>query len=255
MMVQRRRPRVPAAYSPWKDEALMHLEPQLPLLHSRAGAWRRVAPTALAVVPVSMLFGVLAARADWSLLEVALVGLLGFTGSGQFAALPLAQSGAGFFTLLLVTASINSRYLPIALTCSARLPRAWLPKAAAAHMLGDEAYATERQADSPATVLMIRATIFLAWALAGVLGALLGQWLPAQWIGAEVNLGYPASVVLMYLSLSQLRSRLTPARRRWLARVGGCVLLSLVLIELLGTLYFWIPSVLLSTLLLSRATP
>ncbi|ROL63417.1 hypothetical protein BLX41_30835 [Pseudomonas protegens] len=225
------------------------------LSQNTPGALRRVAPAALAIVPVSMLFGMLAGRADWSLLEVALVGLLGFTGSAQFAALPLAQSGAGFFTLLLVSASINSRYLPIAFTSSPRLPRGFLQKAGAAHMLGDEAYATEHERDNPATVLVIRGTIFLTWALAGVLGAWLGQWLPQQWIGSEVNLGYPASVVLMYLSLAQLRSRLGLAHERRpaiLSMVTLCVALTLVLIMLLGTLYFWIPGVLISTALLTR---
>lgn len=234
----------------------MRVEQQMQLSQSTPGALRRVAPAALAIVPVSLLFGLLAGRADWSLLEVALVGLLGFTGSAQFAALPLAQSGAGFFTLLLVSASINSRYLPIAFTSSPRLPRGFLQKAGAAHMLGDEAYATEHERDSPATVLVIRGTIFLSWALAGVLGAWLGQWLPQQWIGPEVNLGYPASVVLMYLSLAQLRSRLGLGHERRLAilpMVTLCVALTLLLIMLLGTLYFWIPSVLITTALLTRA--
>ncbi|KTC34251.1 hypothetical protein AO265_34470 [Pseudomonas sp. ABAC61] len=203
-----------------------------------------------------MLFGVLASRADWSLLEVALVGLLGFTGSGQFAALPLAQSGAGFFTLLLVTASINSRYLPIAFTTSSRLPRGALHRAGVAHMLGDEAYATEHEQDSPATVLTIRGAIFLTWAVAGVLGALLGKLLPVEWIGSGVNLGYPASVVLMYLSLAQLRSRLSVERERQLGILVMtviCIALALTLISVLGTVYFWIPSVLLATALLTKA--
>ncbi|WEK07298.1 MAG: AzlC family ABC transporter permease [Candidatus Pseudomonas colombiensis] len=234
----------------------MEVGQELELVESRPSALRRVAPAALAIVPVSMLFGVLAARADWSLLEVALVGLLGFTGSGQFAVLPLAQSGAGFFTLLLVTASINSRYLPIAFTSSARLPRPTLQKASVAHMLGDEAYATEHEEDSPATVLLIRATIFFAWVVSGVLGALLGKLLPPEWIGNEVNLGYPASVVLMYLSLSQLRSRLSVERNRlvgMLALVAVCVGLALLLILWMGPVYFWIPSVLLATAVLSKA--
>ncbi|SEC00149.1 Predicted branched-chain amino acid permease (azaleucine resistance) [Pseudomonas saponiphila] len=232
----------------------MQQQPQPDSFTGRPDLWRRVTPTALAIVPVSMLFGVLAARADWSLLEVALVGLLGFTGSGQFAALPLAQSGAGFFTLLLVSASLNSRYLPMAFASSARLPRRWLTKAAAAHLLGDEAYATETHGDSPAAVLTIRATIFLTWVLSGVLGACLGRALPAQWVSSELNLGYPASVVLMYLALSQLRRRLAllPGRRlAILLRLTLCVTLSLVLIRLLGTLYFWIPSVLATSVILA----
>lgn len=54
-------------------------------------ALRCAAPAALAIIPVSMLFGVLAGRSDWTPVEVALIGLLGFTGSGQFAVLPLAD--------------------------------------------------------------------------------------------------------------------------------------------------------------------
>lgn len=229
---------------------------ELEWAQNRSSIWRRVAPTALAIVPVSLLFGVLAGRADWSLLEVALIGVLGFSGSAQFAVLPLEQSGAGFFTMLLITASINSRYLPIAFTTARRLPRAWGRKVLAAHMLGDEAYATEREQDGPGAVLLIRATIFVTWAVAGVLGALLGKLVPAHWVGAEVNLGYPASVVLMFLSLSQLRGRLLPLRERWLPICGAllaCVVCAVGLIQWLGPVYFWVPSVLLATLFLTRA--
>lgn len=217
---------------------------------------RRVAPAAIAIVPVSMLFGVLAARADWSPLEVVVISLLGFSGSGQFALLPLTESGAGFFTMLLVTASINSRYLPIAYASAGRLPVKAGKRACLAHMLGDEAYATEHERDSCASVWLIRVIIFIAWGLAGLLGALLGEVVPVAWLGAEVNLGYPASVVLLYLSASQLRTRLwLREQQRWmmLAAAGVCAGVALLLIHLIGPLYFWIPGVLLATVILERA--
>lgn len=219
----------------------------------------RVAPTALAIVPVSALFGALAARADWSLLEILAVGALGFSGSGQFALLPLTEVDAGFFTMLLVTASINSRYVPIAYASSGRLPASFTRRAIVAHMLGDEAYATEHESDSRRTVILIRGTIFGAWVGAGLLGAVLGQFIPAAWIGEDVNLGFPASVVLMYLSASQLRVRLWLAagdgngRSGLLAAAGLCAGVSLLLINLLGPLYFWIPSVLAATVILGRS--
>ncbi|MCG6659791.1 AzlC family ABC transporter permease [Halomonas campisalis] len=229
-----------------------------PLDRRIAATLRRAAPVAIAVVPVSMLFGVLAVRADWSLLEVVAISLLGFSGSGQFALLPLAESGAGFFTMLLVTASINSRYLPIAYASAKRLPAAAGKRACLAHMLGDEAYATEHERDSGASLGWIRITIFIAWALAGLLGALLGRVIPTAWLGAEVNLGYPASVVLMYLSAAQLRARLWHNGQRRapvLAAAGMSAGLALLLIQWLGPVYFWIPSVLLATGILGRAWP
>lgn len=216
----------------------------------------RVAPAALAIVPVSLLFGMLAARADWSPLEVLAIGLLGFSGSGQFALLPLAESGAGFLTMLLVTASINSRYLPIALSSAGRLPRSLAPRACLAHMLGDESYATEHERDGWTDVWQIRAILFATWVLAGLCGALLGRVIPPAWFGSEVNLGFPASVVLMYLSASQLRERLwRGVRGRWrvLAASALCAVLSLLLIYLLGPIYFWIPGIALASLILQRA--
>lgn len=216
----------------------------------------RVAPTAFAIVPVSALFGALAARADWSWLEILAVGALGFSGSGQFALLPLAETDAGFFTMLMVTASINSRYLPIAYASAGRLPTSLTQRAVVAHMLGDEAYATEQESDSRRAVMLIRGTIFGAWVGAGLLGAVLGQFIPAAWIGEGINLGFPASVVLMHLSASQLRARLWQvpgiSRTRGLAAVGLCAGVSLLLISLLGPLYFWIPSVLAATVILGR---
>jgi predicted branched-subunit amino acid permease len=123
-------------------------------------------------------------------------------------------------------------------------------------MLGDEAYAIEHQRDNRDSVRFIRATIFIAWVLAGLLGALLGQIIPATWLEADLNLGYPASVVLMYLSASQLRARLwRPEQERSvvIAATGLCVLLALLLIQLFGPVYFWVPSVLAATLVLGRA--
>lgn len=221
-------------------------------------ALRRAAPAALAIIPVSMLFGVLAGRSDWSPVEVALIGLLGFTGSGQFAVLPLADSGAGLLTMLLLTASINSRYLPIAYVSASRLPRQPGPRALLAHMLGDEAYATENDRDTWQSLAIIRASLFVTWVMAGVAGALLGGLIPATWLDADLNLGFPASVVLMFLSVSQLRTRLPelcPLSTRLVLAIVLCSLIALLLIVVLGPLYFWIPSVLIATLLLSRVRP
>lgn len=218
-------------------------------------ALRRVAPASLAIIPVSLLFGVLASHSDWSPLEVALIGLLGFTGSGQFAVLPLADNNAGFITMLLLTASINSRYLPIAYVSASRLPQKTGARALLAHMLGDEAYATEREQDSWSSLFVIRGCLFLTWVAAGVTGAVIGSLIPATWLDADLNISFPASVVLMYLSVSQLCTRLPLLSRNTTGVLIAVLLSTLIavsLIMLLGTLYFWIPSVLLATFVISR---
>jgi predicted branched-subunit amino acid permease len=234
------------------SEIVENADPAAPLV--TGSALKQALPAALSVMPVAMLFGVLAARSGWSVLDVLLLGLLGFTGSGQFAALPLSESGTGFFTLLLVAASINCRYLPMAISTIGRMPRSAFARACSAHMLGDEAYACERDDEPINRMLQIRSAIFLTWVLAGAFGAVIGGVLPEDWLSKDFNLGFPASAVLFYLALSQLKARRAHIRRH---QVAGAVLIclcaaaSLGLILTLGPVYFWIPGVLLVALLLN----
>ena len=103
-------------------------------------------------------------------------------------------------------------------------------------------------------MLQIRSAIFLTWVLAGAFGAVIGGVLPEDWLSKDFNLGFPASAVLFYLALSQLKARRAHIRRH---QVAGAVLIclcaaaSLGLILTLGPVYFWIPGVLLVALLLN----
>ncbi|MCQ2028740.1 hypothetical protein [Stutzerimonas zhaodongensis] len=59
----------------------------------------------------------------------------------------------------------------------------------------------------------------------------------------------------MYLSVSQLRARLPrfcAAHMRLLLTALLCSVVAVLLIILLGPVYFWIPSVLIATFMLSR---
>ncbi|MBY6207819.1 MULTISPECIES: AzlC family ABC transporter permease [Halomonas] len=212
---------------------------------------RSLAP-AVAIIPVSMLFGVIAYRADWSMLEVFAASFLGFTGSGQFAVLPLAESNASFVTMLIICASINSRYFPIAFTTTNRLPKRPFLRAFVSHMLGDEAYATERSTDSIKETLIIRLTIFVFWVSSGVIGAIIGKAIPNAWLSADIHLGFPASVVLVYLSVSQIRMRAYGIYSMQLVMVATCMLLAGTCYWWLGPTYFWVPSVIMTAVILNK---
>lgn len=219
-------------------------------------AFQRVWPTALAVMPVSGLFGVLAAQANWHAIDVFLFSLLGFSGSGQFALLPLAAQGTGFITMLVIAVSINCRYIPIAFVSAPRLPDNPLHRLCFAHILGDEAYAVERDNDSHSAVLIVRLTIYAAWVLSAVTGFLIAGLIPARFTGPAINLGFPASVVLLYLSFNQLRARLAEDRKKRLAQLAGfvsCIAVAAAAIVLCGPTYFWIPSIAVCTLIMWRA--
>jgi predicted branched-subunit amino acid permease len=213
-------------------------------------AFRHTIPTALTLVPICMLLGILASQANWSVLEVFLFSLLGFSGSGQFALLPLAEQGLDFATLLLVAVSINSRYIPIAFITASRLPRTPISRAFLAHILGDEAYALEHELDPLVRILTIRLTIYGVWVASTVAGTIAASFIPIHLFGPGVNLGFPASVVLLVLSFGQLKTRIPLIDATWrklFFEIGLCVAAALVLLALLGHVWFWLPSIAFST--------
>ncbi|WP_277189423.1 AzlC family ABC transporter permease [Caballeronia sp. BR00000012568055] len=219
-------------------------------------AFVRAFPTAMTLVPVAMLCGVLAAQSGWSVEEVLLFSTLGFSGSGQFALIPLSGQGLGVLTMLFMAVSINSRYIPIAFATASRLPASRTARAMAAHMLGDEAYAVESERDSVASVVTIRATIYSVWILSNVAGVLALGLMPPGLIGKGINLGFPASVVLLVLSLGQLKvrvPRIGAANSRRIAETALCVIVAMALFGMLGKVWFWLPSIAFSTWRMWRA--
>lgn len=209
----------------------------------------RAAPTGVAIVPIGMLFGVLAGQANWGTLEVLAFSALGFSGSGQFALLPLAKEGLGFLTMLIVAMSINSRYVPIAFAAAVRLPQEPVKRAIMAHLVGDEAYALEQERDTVAAVLATRLTIYGAWVTSTVAGTLAASLVPRAWIDG-INVGFPASVVLLVLSFEQLKLRIPTIPAPWCRRLSElaiCISAALIFLVVLGKTWFWLPSMAFST--------
>lgn len=206
---------------------------------------KRVAPTCLAIVPIGLLFGVLAAQAKWSIAEVFIFSALGFSGSGQFALLPLADGAITLSTMIFLAIAINSRYIPIAFSTASRLPHKSVPRAIVAHLLGDEAYALEQPSDHPAVIATLRLYIFGAWVLSSVGGVLVASLLPDLSAFSNINVSIPASLVLLFLSVQQIHNRLFKENRSaaLLREVFICILAALVFFWLLGKLWFWLPSI------------
>ncbi|CDG53262.1 MULTISPECIES: AzlC family ABC transporter permease [Halomonadaceae] len=196
-----------------------------------------------AIAPVSMLFGFTAYKADWSIVEIFLVSLLGFSGSGQFTALPLSDSGASFLTIAFVTTMINSRYFAISLSCSNKLPTNKLLQFFSSHALGDEAYAIE-QGHNQRAMLIIRFTIFVSWILFGVAGGIIARLFP-NLLPDDINASIPASLVLLFLAISYLQNRPYKSGLITIPKSTLGFLISGIFYYTLGGIYFWVPSIIL----------
>lgn len=225
------------------------------------GAWERAAPVGLALAPVGVLFGILAAQSKWTALDVLLLSVVGFSGSGQFAFLGFYNQGlanVGLFAAFLVILSINLRYIPMSLSASQPLRTSAVKRFFLAHWLADESYATEHASDDLKARTIIRGGILLFWAVSTVLGALISASLPASISKALAGLTFPVNAILVALSFAHIRHycvhELEDRTRRMLL-AGSSFIAALLLMRLVGAKYFWLPSIGVAYWLLTARRP
>lgn len=223
----------------------------------------RVLPIGLALSPIGFLFGVLAAQAKWTAADVLLLSTFGFTGSGQFAFLAFTQQGiesVGLLVIFMVILSMNLRYVPMALSASRPLETSNWQKFLLSHCLADESYATETKDDDVRTRATIRIGILLFWMLSTLAGCAMAALLPGTVSSQLAGLTFPISAILFALSLMNVigyvGGEVLSSKHRsttTLAAVVSAAGVALLLIQVLGERYFWIPSIFASWLILSRA--
>ncbi|HEX2581659.1 MAG TPA: AzlC family ABC transporter permease [Dongiaceae bacterium] len=206
----------------------------------------RVVPIGMALFPIGLLFGFLAHQLHWTVLDIVVMDVIGFTGSGQFAHLRFNQDGVTPIVAFLVILSINLRYIPMALSASRPLKLRFFSKALAAHFVSDESYATERREDDVTARLLIRCVILFFWTLSTVCGLLLAGIMPSATQNYFTGITFPISALLFTLSYFNIEKFMRP-QRQWNGRlsvtIGICLVFAVTCNLLVGSRYFWIPSI------------
>lgn len=228
--------------------------------YTMQNAINRIIPVGVTLFPIGLLFGLLAAQADWSAIEVFLMSIIGFTGSGQFAFLGLANQGLqhiGLFTVFLIILSMNLRYIPMSLSATAPLKTSKLKKFFLAHWLADESYASEKIDDTIANRAIIRIILMIFWVVSSSSGVVLASLLPDTIKDALNGVTFPVSAILAALSFANIYGYVTEEEKIKIERVLYILIvvaLILLMQMILGMVYFWLPSIMLSyfILLISR---
>ncbi|KYF55330.1 hypothetical protein BE08_13295 [Sorangium cellulosum] len=206
-------------------------------------ALARSAPIGVALFPVGVLFGLIAGRGGFRPLEVLLLSLLGFTGSGQFTYVKLAGEAVRWPLIFAIVLLMNLRYIPMAFTAGRTAGGGALERAALAHFVSDESYAVERPEDGRLDRAAIRLCILATWVASTALGAVVSTSLPSGFDAALGQLAFfPASAQLIALGLIRARSFADQHGRTgaWAIAAGAAAAFSALL--LLGERYFWLPS-------------
>ena len=156
----------------------------------RAGL-RDIAPIVVAAVPISLLFGAVAAAKGLTPFEVTVMSALVFAGGAQFAAIETWIHPAPILTLAFATLLINVRHVLMGASLSPKVRMSRIQKFLAFFFLTDEAWAlSERRAmDRPVTGAywaVMGIVLWANWTLFSGLGAFLGSFLgDPERIGAD----------------------------------------------------------------------
>ena len=214
--------------------------------------YMKIIPIGIALAPIGILFGILAAQENWSFIEVFFMSLIGFTGSGQFTFLGFVNQGlesVGYITAFIVILSINLRYIPMSLSATNHLNTNKFNKAWLGHWLADESYAVETSVDDIKSKIIIRLTIVIFWSLSTSAGVLLAKYIPNATNQLLIGLTFPVSAILILLSVSNVLE--FNKSHKQLFNLLLSFITSILMILIIGAKYFWIPSIIICYLLLN----
>ncbi len=181
---------------------------------------RGVVPILIGVIPFAMISGVAAVSVGLTLFETIGISVIVFAGASQLVVYQLMSAGSPWIIMVLTAWVINLRFTMYSATLAPYLQKLPLgQKALLAYMLSDQAFGTSMSHFIGNEKVSHRwyyfgaaLTIWVAWQISAVIGALLGALVPASW---GFDFAFPLS--FMALMFGALYDRPTVAA----ALVGG----------------------------------
>jgi predicted branched-subunit amino acid permease len=169
-------------------------------------------PILIGVIPFAMISGVAAASVGLTLFETVGMSVIVFAGASQLAVFQLMGLGSPWIIMVLTAWVINLRFTMYSATLAPYLQKlsVW-KKALLAYMLSDQAFgvslshfATNEKINQRWFYFGAALTIWVAWQISAIIGALLGALVPASW---GFDFAFPLS--FMALMFGALRDRPT----------------------------------------------
>ena len=168
---------------------------------------RGALPILLGVIPFAMISGVAAVSVGLTFFETMGMSVIVFAGASQLAVFQLMSVGSPWFIMVLTAWVINLRFTMYSATLAPYLQKlsVW-QKALLAYMLSDQAFGislshfvTNEKVNHRWFYFGAALTIWIAWQISAVIGALLGALVPASW---GFDFAFPLSfMALMFAAL------------------------------------------------------
>lgn len=211
-------------------------------LHSGLSA---VWPVCFGYIPLGLAMGVLGDKAGLSPVQVLVMSLCVFAGSGQFIAVSMIAAGASVSAIVMTTFMINLRHLLMSFSLAVHLKGVCRKKLTLfCHGIVDETFAVNlnrfKQGNWDSTrAIVVNYAAFLTWVISCTAGCLSGQFVPEGAYGLD----YALTAMFISLLVFQLRGSLYFLTA---AITGGIAVLLSILIP--GNTYIVLASVMGATL-------
>ncbi|HOT07775.1 MAG TPA: AzlC family ABC transporter permease [Methanotrichaceae archaeon] len=208
------------------------------------GGVRAAWPICIGYIPLGLAFGILAQKAGFDMLDIALMSVVVFAGSSQFIAVAMLGAGAAPASIVLTTFMVNLRHVLMSSALAVHLHSVsrWF-LSLFAYGVTDESFAVNivRFRDGgwhPYQALAVNHAANFTWIASTVLGGFGGQFIAAGSFGID----YALSAMFLCLLAFQLRGRIYALT----ALVSGALAIAVSLL-LPGNSYVVIASVLGAT--------
>ena len=173
-------------------------------------AMRAAWPICIGYFPLGLAFGMLAQKAGFGMIEIALMSIMVFAGSAQFIAVSMLTGGAAVMSIVLTTFVVNLRHVLMSSSLALyldRVSRRFL--FLFAYGVTDESFAVNlarfREGHwHPYEALAVNHISNFAWVSSTILGGYGGQFIPAGSFGID----YALSAMFLSLIVFQLRGRI-----------------------------------------------
>jgi 4-azaleucine resistance transporter AzlC len=167
-------------------------------------------PICIGYFPLGLAFGILAQKAGFTLIDIALMSIVVFAGSSQFIAVAMLAGAAAPLSIVLTTFMVNLRHFLMSSSLAVYLhgtSRRFI--SLFAYGVTDESFAVNmvrfREGPwHPYKALAVNHIANFAWIVSTVLGGYGGQFIPAGSFGID----YALSAMFLCLLAFQLRGRI-----------------------------------------------
>ncbi len=193
------------------------------------GGLKAAWPICIGYIPLGLAFGILAQKAGFDAVDIALMSVIVFAGSSQFIAAAMLSAGAAPISIVLTTLMVNLRHVLMSSALAIHLHNASRRFLSLfAYGVTDESFAVNmvkfREGGwHPYQALTVNHAANLTWIISTILGGYGGQFIAEGSFGID----YALSAMFLCLLVFQLRGRIYILA----AIISGClaIIISLLL--------------------------